>query len=68
MQQPEPRRRSSTRVAKYLDRVEWHGARGGGHDEVWERVELVQKIALTIPKYSYLKGPQKVKHGLLNWV
>eukprot|EP01050_Picozoa_sp_SAG11_P030696 SAG11_NODE_9199_length_931_cov_3.790168_1_plen_47_part_00 len=35
-------------VAKYLDREEWYPAWGVGHDEVWEGVQLVQTIALTI--------------------
>eukprot|EP01050_Picozoa_sp_SAG11_P014399 SAG11_NODE_1771_length_4273_cov_25.729756_2_plen_117_part_00 len=38
-------------VAKYLDRVEYHGVRGMEHAEVWHGVELVQPIAFTIPRY-----------------
>ena len=38
-------------VAKYLDREEWYRAPGAEHDEVWAWVELVQSIAIAIPRY-----------------
>ena len=43
-------------VAKYLDRVEWHGPdKAFEHDQVWRAVELVQKIVFVIPGYYTMR-------------
>eukprot|EP01050_Picozoa_sp_SAG11_P035181 SAG11_NODE_12777_length_685_cov_3.075085_1_plen_125_part_00 len=47
-------------VAKYLDRVEWHGPdRAFEHDKVWPAVEIVQAIAFVIPEYYSKLRPLK---------